>query len=69
MDYLEGGLPAGVQRPFEQHLSVCPACDRYLRRYKATVAAGRAAFDEPEAPLPNDVPHELVSAILESLRH
>lgn len=68
MDYLEGGLPPGVQEPFEHHLSICPACDRYLSRYKATVAAGRAAFDEPDAPLPDDVPQELVSAILESLR-
>jgi hypothetical protein len=40
-----------------------------LSRYKATVALGRAAFDEPDAPLPDEVPEELVSAILESLRH
>lgn len=68
MDYLEGLLPADVQHPFEQHLSICPACDRYLSRYRATVAQGRAAFDEPDAPLPDEVPEELVSAILESLR-
>lgn len=69
MDYLEGGLPSEVQQPFEHHLSVCPACDRYLSQYKATVAAGRASFHEPDAPLPDEVPEELVSAILESLRH
>lgn len=69
MDYLEGDLPSEVQQPFEYHLSVCPACDRYLSRYKATVAAGRASFHEPDAPLPDEVPEELVSAILESLRH
>ncbi len=68
MDYLEGCLPSDVQQPFEHHLSICPACGRYLRGYQATVAAGRAAFCEPDAPLPDEVPEELVSAILESLR-
>ena len=44
MEYLDGELPGDVHTPFEHHISRCPACDRYLRQYKATVAAGRAAF-------------------------
>jgi anti-sigma factor RsiW len=69
MEYLDGELPGDVHTPFERHISRCPACDRYLRQYKATVAAGRAAFlqcDENEVPA--DVPEELISAILESRR-
>ena len=44
MEYLDGELPSDVHTPFERHISLCPACDRYLRQYRATVVAGRAAF-------------------------
>lgn len=68
MDYLDGELPAGVQAPFEHHLSLCPACDRYLRQYKATVIAGKMAFSDLDAAVPDDVPEELIAAILDSRR-
>lgn len=69
MDYLDGDLPGDVHMPFERHISRCPACDRYLRQYKATVAAGRAAFTKcGDGELPDDVPEELITAILESRR-
>ena len=69
MEYLDGELPGDVHTPFEHHISRCPACDRYLRQYKATVAAGRAAFLQcEENEVPADVPEELISAILESRR-
>ena len=65
MGYLDGELPADVQAPFELHLSRCPACDCYVRQYKLTVAAGKAAC-EPDANVPDDVPEELIRAILAS---
>ena len=69
MEYLDGELPSDVHTPFERHISRCPACDRYLRQYKATVAAGRAAFTRCENnEVPADVPEELINAILESRR-
>jgi anti-sigma factor RsiW len=67
--YLDGDLPADVQQPFEHHLSRCPDCDRYLRQYRATVAAGRPAFVDPDADVPADVPAGLVNAIRASRRH
>jgi anti-sigma factor RsiW len=66
MAYLDGELPAEVKAGFEHHLTRCPACDCYLRQYKATVAAGRIACQDPNAPA--DVPEELITAILESRR-
>jgi anti-sigma factor RsiW len=67
MEYLDGELPTDVHTPFESHISRCPACDRYLRQYQATVAAGKAAFLQcEENEVPADVPEELISAILES---
>jgi anti-sigma factor RsiW len=68
MSYLDGELPGEQREPFEHHLSRCPACDRYLRQYKATVAAGKAAFTAPDAAVPDDVPEELIAAILHSRR-
>ena len=66
MDYLEAELPPDVLTAFEHHLSICENCDRYLAQYRATVAAGRAAFDDPESKVPEEVPEDLVKAILAS---
>ena len=64
LDYLSGDLPADETRLFERHLQRCPHCPEYLRQYKATVEAGRAAFAEEDTELPADVPEDLVRAIL-----
>ncbi len=64
VDYLDGALPAGQRRKFDLHLRLCPDCRRYLEDYKRTVALTRAAFKEPDAPIPEDVPEALVRAIL-----
>ncbi len=65
MDYLSGELPEETKRSFEEHLSVCPNCRRYLARYKATIALGRRAFDdEKQTAIDAGIPEELVAAIL-----
>jgi anti-sigma factor RsiW len=63
-DYLAGELPADSRARFERHLARCPHCPEYLRQYQLTVAASQAAFDDLDAPVPETVPEELVSAIL-----
>jgi anti-sigma factor RsiW len=69
MEYLDGELPSDVHLPFERHISLCPDCDRYLQQYRATVATSRAAFANcGDGELPDDVPEELITAILESRR-
>ena len=64
LDYLAGDLPAAERARFEVHLGACPDCVAYLRAYRATVELGRAAFAEPDAPVPDEVPEALVQAIL-----
>lgn len=66
MDYLAGELPLEVKEPFTRHLSVCPNCERYLAQYRATVEAGRAAFADLDSEVPEDVPEDLIRAILAS---
>ena len=64
LDYLTGELPAEKTQLFERHLERCPQCPEYLRQYKATVDAGRAAFPDGDRDVPGDVPEDLIRAIL-----
>lgn len=67
-DYLDGELPPEQRERFEHHLRLCPACVRYLHTYQETVRLGREAFREPEGAVPEEVPEELVRAVLDSRR-
>ena len=64
MDYIAGQLPAESRALFERHLSRCPKCPKYFEQYKATLAAGKAAFERPDEEVPADVPEDLIQAIL-----
>lgn len=66
MEYLSGELSASERVEFEQHLADCPDCTAYLRSYEETIKLGKAVFADPDAPVPPDVPEELVRAILAS---
>lgn len=66
MDYFSGELPAGVRRAFDHHLSICVNCRKYLAGYEATIKIGKRAFEDWDAPLPEEVPEELVRGILEA---
>jgi anti-sigma factor RsiW len=68
MAYLDDELSAPVRRAFDAHLALCEDCVNYLRGYEATLRLERRAFDAPEAAVPDDVPEELVAAILASRR-
>jgi anti-sigma factor RsiW len=61
MDYFDGQLAEVTRTRFDEHLTLCPDCVRYLRQYRDTVQAGQAAFDDE---LPATIPAELMTAIL-----
>ena len=63
-DYLFGDLPAAQRDEFEEHLSACVACVAYMKTYADTIELGKAAFKDPDAPVPADVPEDLIKAIL-----
>jgi anti-sigma factor RsiW len=65
-EYLAGGLEPERRATFEAHLAVCPPCVEYLKSYQATIRMGKAAFTDPDAPVPDSVPEELVQAILKA---
>jgi len=62
--YLDGELPPDRRAEFDRHLSVCESCVHYIETYKTASALGRNAWTEPEAPVGEEVPEELVYAIL-----
>lgn len=62
--YLASELPEPVRQSFDDHLAVCVNCQRYLAHYHATIACGRVAFSDLEALVPEDVPEDLIAAIL-----
>jgi anti-sigma factor RsiW len=35
--YLDGTLPADERRAFDEHLALCPGCDRYLVQFRQTI--------------------------------
>ncbi len=67
-DYLEGELPGTTKSRFESHIQDCEDCERYLQGFVGTVGLARGALSEPDAPVPDEVPEELVQAILDARR-
>jgi anti-sigma factor RsiW len=64
LDYASGELPKAQRVLFEEHLSVCSSCVAYLSNYRDTVELSKAALCDPERPVPEEVPEDLVAAVL-----
>lgn len=67
-DYLDGQLPLTQRAAFELHLALCRDCRAYLHNFKTTIAASQQAFSDVSEPVPDNVPEDLVQAILKSRR-
>jgi anti-sigma factor RsiW len=68
MRYLDDELEGEPRATFEYHLSRCRNCVEYIEQYRRTIAEGRAAFAGGDADLPDEVPEELIQAILAARR-
>jgi predicted anti-sigma-YlaC factor YlaD len=64
MDYLSGDLPLRQRLAFQVHLLMCSSCRAYLKTYEQTVKMEKGAFDTTNDPALENVPEELVQAIL-----
>jgi anti-sigma factor RsiW len=60
-DYLEGRLPDGQRRRFDEHLTKCDGCNTYVEQMRATIAVS----DQVPAP---DLSPELRERLLEAFR-
>jgi anti-sigma factor RsiW len=63
--YIEEELSAEERARFDLHLAVCPHCVDYLHGYRESIRLGKAAL-AAEGPIPDEVPAELLDAILAS---
>jgi anti-sigma factor RsiW len=63
-EYLEGELPADERALFEEHLSLCVSCVNYLSNYRDTIRLAQASLKDSDEPVSDDVPEELIAAIL-----
>lgn len=66
IDYFEGSLPKQQVRVFEFHLKICRECRDYLAAYQRTIDVSKRVFANADDPLPDDVPEDLVRAILDA---
>jgi len=70
MAWLDGELEPATRSLFDEHLVACLDCENYLDSYQMTVALGKSICDpdDPDGPGPDDVPEELVQAVLAARR-
>lgn len=66
LSYLDGELTNRQRSRFEWHLRICRECRDYLAAYQRAVELGRAVLPSPNEPVPEDVPEDLIKAILDS---
>jgi anti-sigma factor RsiW len=64
--YIDNDLLPTERSTFDDHLAKCPHCVKYVQQYQETTRLGKAAVAASDAPLPTDVPEDLVQAILQS---
>lgn len=67
-DYLENRLTPSEKRVFEWHLRMCRDCRSYLAAFRLATDMGRQVLASASEPVPDEVPEDLVSAILAARR-
>ena len=65
-DYLDGNLPWSQRIAFGLHLGLCRPCRDYLDGYRKTINASRNALSDQAIKTCEQLPEEMVQAILAS---
>ena len=68
-DYIDSNLPASVSRKVYLHLLACGDCRSYISAYKRSIEMGKAICDKLDSEVPEDVPEELITFVLENIKH
>lgn len=66
--YLDDDLTEREHRIFERHLRFCRECREYLAAYRRSIDVGRAVLGGGQEPVPDDVPGDLITAVLDATR-
>lgn len=66
--YLDGELTQKQLTRFNLHLRICRECRDYMAAYQRALDINKAVLGASEEPVPDDVPDDLIKAILEARR-
>ncbi len=69
LSYLDGELPARQRSIFELHMRVCRECREYLAAYRRSIELGQSVITAADESIPDDVPEDLIIAILDAQKH
>jgi anti-sigma factor RsiW len=69
LDYLDDELPSLQRTRFERHIRLCRECKQYLQAYRRTIEVSSAVLSAPETQDPDDVPEDLIKAILKARKN
>ncbi len=69
IDFLEQNLPFSQRVGCWLHVKMCRDCTKFVRQYQQTIALGKQAFEEPNDPVPESVPEDLINAALAHRRN
>jgi anti-sigma factor RsiW len=64
MEYSSGELAGPERAEFEAHLAECAECVAYLETYQKTIHLVKTAYAYPHHQVPDEVPEQLVAAVL-----
>lgn len=66
--YLDDELPPQQRKIFEWHMRFCRECREYLAAYRRSIEIGQAVLGGTDDPVPEDVPEDLVTAVIDASR-
>ena len=66
IQYLEDELPRKQKRVFEWHLRICRECREYLAAYERSIEISKATLGTASEAVPDEVPEDLIKAILDA---
>jgi len=66
--YLDDTLDDRRRRVFQWHLRICRECREYLAAYQRAMELGINVLESTDDAIPDDVPEDLIKAILDAQR-
>ena len=67
--YLQNELAPKQRFVFRMHIKICRECRDYLISYQRTIEVSKRVFEDPDRPVPDEIPEDLVIAILAAREH
>ncbi len=64
VDYIDGQLPSLQRKAFIDHIKECSPCKLYVNEYQKSISVSQAAYPEVHSSNCEQMPEELVQAIL-----